>query len=137
MASLADTPPPETALSCGWGREHHWLSGDASAWLRLPPRDPLPGQGPAVGIRPVEFRLIGAGGPGLVNLAEDTQAPDGDSAVWVSADGGAWRPLDPVGPLRPAAGTPAFALVARTIIAVGETAGPNGSRPIIWIGRII
>ena len=74
MASLADTPPPETALSCGWGREHHWLSADASAWLRLPPRDPLPGQPAPAGVRPNEFRLVGAGGPGIVNLAEDTQA---------------------------------------------------------------
>lgn len=137
MASLADTPPPETALSCGWGREHHWLSADATAWLRLPPLDPLPGQPAAAGIRPNEFRLVGAGGPGLVNLAEDTRPPDGDSTIWVSPDGGAWRPLDPVGATRPVAGLGGFAMVGRTIIAVGDTQVPNGTRPTIWIGRII
>ena len=129
VASLAAEPPPETALSCGWGREHHWVSPDGSAWLRLPPRDPLPGLPAGPEVRPIEFRLIGAGGPGLVNLGEDTRAPDGDSAVWVSADGGAWRPVDPVGPLKPAAGTPAFVLVGRTIIAVAEADGAKQLRP--------
>lgn len=137
MASVAAVPPPQTALSCGWGREHHWLSADASAWLRLPPRDPLPGQPAPAGLRPNEFRLVGAGGPGIVNLAEDSQPPDGDSAIWVSADGRAWRRLDTTRPLRPAAGALGFAMVGRTIIAVGDVQGPDGSRPTIWIGRVL
>ncbi len=136
VASLADQPPSPTALSCGWGREHHWLSPDASTWLRLPPLDPLPGQAPPPGIRLIEFRLLAAGGPGLINLGEDSRPPDGDSGLWVSADGSAWRPLDPVGQLQPSAVQTGLAVLGRTIIAVGEDGGAQPGPPLIWIGQI-
>lgn len=110
---------PTTAISCGWGREHHWLSRDGTAWDRLPPRDPLPGQPAPAGERPLEFRLVAAGGPGLVNLAEDTRPPDGDSAVWVSADGRSWQPLEVAGEPPPTVQA-GMVVLGRRVIAIGE-----------------
>ena len=121
VASLDVAPPPQTALSCGWGREHHWLSPDGSSWVRLPPLDPLPGQPQPPGRRPIEFRILAAGGPGLVNLAEDTVPPEGDTRIWVSADGRAWLPVDPPFPV--AGSTQAgIRVVGRHIVAIGENA---------------
>jgi hypothetical protein len=136
MASLDAAPPPsETARSCGWGREHHWLSADGNRWQRLPPLDPLPGQPQPPGLRPLEFRLIAAGGPGIVNLAEDNQAPDGDSGIWLSADGSAWQLLDAPTQLEPAALQMGVASLDDRIVAVGERSDPDGSStPAIWIG---
>lgn len=134
VASLEAKPLPETALSCGWGREHHWLSPDGSAWVRLAALDPLPGQPPNLAPRPIEFRVLAAGGPGLVALDEDSVPPEGDARVWVSADGNRWRSLDP--PF-PAAGNPQAGLVVvgRQIVAVGEPAGA-GQGVAVAIGTI-
>lgn len=135
MASLDDAPPPETALSCGWGREHHWLSADGTSWQRLPPLDPLPGQPPPPGFRPLEFRLISSGGPGIVNLAEDNRPPDGDSGIWLSADGSTWQPVDAPAQLEPASMQMGMAVLGGRIVAVGERSDPDGrSTPAVWIG---
>lgn len=130
----ADGPvAPETALSCGWGREHHWLSADGSAWRRLPPFDPLPGQPVQPGARPIEFRHVVAGGLGLVVLGEDNVPPDTDSALWVSPDGIQWHPITVTGD-RPMSGEPAGVVVkGRTIIVVGGELG-GGSGVVIRIG---
>jgi hypothetical protein len=122
VASLEAAPPPETAFSCGWGQEHHWLSGDGSTWERLPPLDPLPGEPPRPGRRPVEFRLLTAGGPGLVNLAEDSVPPDGDSGIWTSADGIRWQHVDPPFPAPVGTVQSGFVVIGRLIVAVGEKA---------------
>lgn len=118
LASLEGGPPPETALSCGWGREHHWLSADGSAWVRLPPIDPLPGQPPNPGQHPIEFRLLGAGGPGLVNLGEDSVPPDGDVRVWVSEDGNQWQAVD--GPMPAPGPAQAAVFIGRRILVVRD-----------------
>jgi len=123
VASLDAAPPPDTAFSCGWGQEHHWLSPDGSAWVRLPPPDPLPGEPPDPRPRPIEYRLVIAGGPGLVNLTEDSVPPDSDSGIWVSADGVGWQGVDPRFP-GPAGTVPSgLAVFGRQIVAVGEKAG--------------
>ena len=70
-ASLDAPEPPRTALSCGWGRETHWWSRDGASWQRLEPIAPGPGESPLPGPRAIEFRVITAGGSGLVNLGED------------------------------------------------------------------
>jgi hypothetical protein len=134
MASVGAAPPPDTALSCGWGREHHWLSPDGSSWVRLPPLDPLPGQPPNPGRRPIEFRLLAAGGPGLVLLGEDSLPPDGDARIWVSMDGNAWQPLD--APF-PGTGNPqaGMVVVGRQIVAVGDPIG-GGEGIGVAIGTI-
>ena len=116
---------PETALSCGWGREHHWLSEDGTAWQRLAPFDPLPGQQPDPAPHPVEFRNVVAVGRGLVDPGEDNVRPDGDTSLWVSMDGRAWRRLDAIGE-RPPAGSPAgTAIRGNTIVVVGEADEPG------------
>jgi hypothetical protein len=134
VASLHAEPrrDRENALSCGWGREHHWISPDASAWVRLPPLDPLPGQPPAPGARPIESRLLAAGGPGLVNLSEDSVPPEGDSRIWVSADGRTWKPIDAPYPAPAGSVASAMAIVGRQIVAVGD----EGVRPSISIGSV-
>ena len=119
LASLANSPP-QTALSCGWGREHHWISPDASSWRRLPPFDPPPGQPPPPGARPVEYRLLAAGGPGLVDLAEDAIPPDGDVRVWISADGIGWQPLNAPSILPAGTLHSAFAVIGRRIVVIGD-----------------
>lgn len=119
LVAAEGSDEPTTAISCGWGREHHWLSRDGNAWDRLPSGDPLPGQPAPAGERPLEFRLVAAGGPGLVNLAEDTRLPDGDSAVWVSADGRSWEPLDVAGDAPPSVQA-GMVVVGRRVIAIGE-----------------
>jgi hypothetical protein len=135
VASLEAAPPPETAFSCGWGQEHHWLSRDGSAWVRLPPLDPLPGQPPKPGRRPIEFRLVTAGGPGLVNLAEDSIPPDGDSGIWVSADGIAWQRVDPPFPGPGGSIQSGFVIIGREIVTVGEKAG-MGQGVEVSVGRV-
>jgi hypothetical protein len=121
--------PPDTALSCGWGREHHWLSADGSSWVRLLPLDPLPGQPPNPGQHPIEFRLLSAGGPGLVLLGEDSVPPEGDARIWVSADGNRWQPLD--APF-PGTGNPqaGMVVVGRQTVAVGD---PIGGGQGVWV----
>ncbi len=120
---------------CGWGLEHHWLSPDGSAWVRLPPLDPLPGQPPKPGGRPIEFRLMTAGGPGLVNLAEDSMPPDGDTGVWVSPDGIGWQRVEPAFP--GPAGTIQGGLVVseRAIVVVGEIGGAEQGFEVV-LGRV-
>lgn len=135
VASLKVEPPPLTALSCGWGREHHWLSADATAWERLPPLDPLPGQPAALGIRPLEFRLLGGKGAGLLNLAEDSEPPDGDVGLWASADGATWARLEKFGQLQPNAVVTGLVVIGDSLIAIGEGKADEGYRPVVWIGR--
>ena len=140
VASIDDAPPTTTAISCGWGREHHWLSADASSWRRLAPRDPPPGQPAAPGIRPIEFRLLASAGPGLVLLGEDSQPPDGDSALWASADGATWVPIDVIGRPRPPSPTWGFVVVGTRVVTVGEAGGAAGVgpfRPVLWVGRVV
>ena len=137
VAGLDGAPAPDrSALSCGWGREHHWLSADGESWRRLAPLDPLPGEPIDRRVRPLEFRLLASGGPGLVNLAEDRRAPEGDSGLWTSVDGRAWEPVDTFGPVRPNAGTSGFAILGAGVIAIGDVGEAGGWKPAIWTGQI-
>lgn len=132
VSSTDAEPPAKTALSCGWGREHHWLSADGTAWRRLPPLDPPPGLPAALDERPSEFRLGAGTEHGLVTLGEDTKAPDGDSGLWVSEDGATWRSIEAFSNTRPMAGLSASAVVGRTVIAIGDDVGG----PRIWVGQV-
>ena len=115
-----DEGPPQTALSCGWGREHHWLSEDGSSWRRLAPLDPLPGEAANPAARPLEFRLLIPAGQGLIDLAEDNRPPAGDTAIWISGDGTSWRSI-PAGGQVPPAGAPAGSAMADgRLVVVGE-----------------
>lgn len=113
-------------LSCGWGREMHWLSLDARSWqpVRMPWHDPkVP---PAAGTL-IEFRLVEAGGPGLVAVGEG--ADDGRPSLFASVDGRTWEkvPTDDLFPVSTVAN--AMALDGRRIVVT--TDGPT-----IWIGTI-
>lgn len=133
-ASLIATPP-ETALSCGWGQEHHWLSDDGSRWQRLAPFDPLPGQPVNPSPRPLEFRIVIPGARGLIDLGEHNVPPEDVSSVWVAIDGGSWRQLDASGDLPPAGSPTGLAVRGNTIVAVGDADQP-GRGVSIRIGTI-
>jgi hypothetical protein len=72
----------DPSLSCGWGRETAWVSRDGRAWTQVF----VDGRQPAGTL--IEFRLMVAGGPGLVVLGEGV---DIGPQLWVSADGARWQ----------------------------------------------
>jgi hypothetical protein len=132
-ASL-ETGPPVTAQSCGWGVETHWWSPDGRSWKRLPPvawrlaSEVPPGPGPA------EFRLIAAGGPGLVNLGEDLS---GGVRLYGSRDGQVWKELDQMDGVRPSESVSGMAVLNGRVIAVGQAWDGRSSgafEPAVWIG---
>lgn len=117
LASTDSLPPsPQTATSCGWGREHHWISVDGTEWERVDPA--------AVGGRaPIEFRNLVAGGPGIVLVGEENLPPSPDPGVWTSADGRSWQPVAAARPLPPDAFPLAIAIRGREIILAAQGAG--------------
>jgi hypothetical protein len=130
VASPRDSPP-QIGLSCGWGTDHHWLTDDPTAWQRIQ-IGPRFGQQAAPGARPLEFSKLSALRAGLVNLAEDTLPPDGDSNVWVSEDGRGWRPIQSLGePL--VAGFAAFATLNDRFIVVDASGQLDDGRPGVGI----
>jgi len=91
--AAADSGPPRTAFSCASGTEHHWVLRDGHAWERI---DPIQ----APGEHPIEFRVVVAGGPGLIVLGESSPPASPDTALFSSSDGRRWtaiRPRQPVG----------------------------------------
>lgn len=105
----------------------------------MPPASPsLPAPGePALppGIL-IEYRLVVPGGPGLVNLGEQS---GGGARTWVSADGRAWAALDEPNALRPSKDMASGMVVdGRRLVVVGD-AWEGGSEPgvaAIWIGAV-
>lgn len=134
-ASVAFVALPDTALSCGWGMETHWWSSDGRAWVRLPSLLPLPGEPPLTGPGLIEFRLITAGGPGLLNLGEDRL---GGVRLWTSTDGREWQDEGAMG-LRLNQDLPSgVAVLNGSIIAVGNAwdgSASNPGEPAVWIGQ--
>lgn len=127
---------PSTALVCGWGRETHWISPDGEQWRRLDPVTPGPGETFPPGRRLIEFRLVAAGGPGLLNIGEDT---DGGAALWTSVDGSAWRPTSPEPQFEPRrVMITDFVVRDRTIVAVGDDFDPAAMNDdaAIWVGTV-
>ncbi|MDQ3691129.1 MAG: hypothetical protein M3406_14060 [Chloroflexota bacterium] len=91
--ATAHSDPPRTALSCASGTEHHWVLREGHAWERIDPMQ-------APGEHPIEFRVVVAGGPGLIVLGESSPPASPDTALFSSSDGRQWtalRPLQPVG----------------------------------------
>lgn len=125
-----------TALSCGWGRETHWVSPDGERWQRLEPVRPGPGETFPPGRRLIEFRLISAGGPGLLNIGEDT---DGGAALWTSVDGSVWTPTSPEPQFEPMRiMISGFVVRDRTIVAVGDDFDQVAMNDdaAIWVGTV-
>jgi hypothetical protein len=119
-------PAPPPNQSCGWGVETHWLTADGQEWRRDIPIGAQPGAIIPDGTL-IEFRLIAAGGPGLVALGEGSKV--NAAGIYVSGDGIQWQALPPPG-VFPSAGLPSgFAVGGRTIAVVVE--GPGA-----WIGSV-
>jgi hypothetical protein len=121
-----DVGGPRLDLSCGWGSEVHWLTADGSGWQRVVP---VGAQGGAAAKRGelIEFRLVAAGGPGLVVLGEGSETSV--ASIFVSADGVHWFPTGPDEQF-PAGIIPSgFVIGGRVIAAVAD--GPSA-----WIGTV-
>ncbi|HEV8697397.1 MAG TPA: hypothetical protein VGQ89_06880 [Candidatus Limnocylindrales bacterium] len=119
-------PAPAVDFSCGWGVETHWLTSDGREWQRDIPIGAQRGA-----IIPdgelIEFRLVAAGGPGLVVLGEGSKV--GSAGIYVSADGTRWQAVGPAG-VFPSGSLPnGFAVGGRTIATVVD--GPRA-----WIGSV-
>lgn len=132
LASADPLPPSPTATSCGWGREHHWVSADGTTWERVNPMVPLPD--PA----PIEFRNVVAGGPGLVVFGEENLPPSPDPNVWTSPDGRRWQRAEPMGGLPVEEFPLAIAVGERQLVLVAEhwDGGSERGTVEIWIGEI-
>ena len=124
----------ETSLSCGWGRTTLWVSKDGRRWRGGQPVAPAPGGAMPAG-RPMDYHIVRAGGPGLVNVI---QADDG-LLVWVSADGLDWKPVTSRPPMPPKSTFSDLVIYGRHIVAVGEEWDPDApnevSRGVVWIGE--
>jgi hypothetical protein len=125
---------PVTAQSCGWGVETHWWSADGRSWKRLPPVAwRLASEVPS-GPGPAEFRLITAGGPGLVNLGEDLA---GGIRLYGSRDGQTWKEIDQLDGVRPSDSMSGMTVLDGRVIAVGQAWDGRSSgafEPAVWIG---
>ena len=129
LASMAEpvVPDPVDAdLTCGWGNEVHWLTADGTAWQRVVPGGALNGVVPNPG-ELIEFRLVSAGGPGLVVIGEGAQV--GSASVFVSADGVNWRRTPPPKQFPAGIAPYGFVIGGRVIAAVAD--GPSA-----WIGTV-
>ena len=136
---IASTDPDLLALSCGWIFETHWLSLDGLEWERLPdlfPRKPQPLPDPIPPHRLISWQTMAAGGPGLVvvdpELIGRTDSSN-SSAMWTSADGRTWVRTGNGPHLPPNEQPVGLAVIGRTVLAVGERQGGDGS---VWIGTV-
>jgi hypothetical protein len=130
MAVPHDLGPPPPATSCFLGSELAWVSEDGERWERIDPAQ-------APGDRPVEFRLIVAGGPGLVLVGESAGAASPDTTLYASPDGRVWSALDPALPI---GNDVAMAMAVRgdEIIVVADTFADDPEQPrwAVWIASV-
>ena len=128
LASLADVPlrEPLDATSCVSGDEQQWASEDGERWARVE-RDGGAEQ-------PIEFRVVAAGGPGLVLLGESSGPDSPDTRFFGSADGITWNAL---GTEEPMLSDVAIGMVVRgrEIIALTESWGAEKTTLRVWRGR--
>ena len=128
MAESPELRPPSIALSCGFGSEHHWISRDGERWEGIDPMD-----GPAE--HPIEFRVVVAGGPGLIVLGESSPPASPDTALFSSPDGRRWTR---VGPRQPIGSGVAIGIAVRDrrVLAVADHFDGNHSETRIWLGSV-
>lgn len=119
-------PPRPDATSCMSGSEQLWASPDGSAWQRID--EPGPPE-----LRPIEYRAVVAGGPGVVLLGEGSGPASPDTTLFTSPDGMAWHA---VGPEAPISEDMAIGLVVRDrqVLAVTEHWDGTQSSFRAWIG---
>jgi hypothetical protein len=128
LASLEDAPSRDAveATSCVTGDEQQWTSEDGQRWVRVRPA--------AAEERPIEFRVVSAGGPGLVVLGESSGPASPDTMLFGSADGLTW---DVLGGAQPMLSDVAIGMVVRgaEIIALTETWDEPKTTLRVWRGR--
>jgi len=128
VASIVDVPSPrpEMATSCALGDEAQWVSADGLTWKRV--------EFALDEVRPIEFRLVLAGGPGLVALGEGSGPESPDTMLFGSRDGIRWQVLSDAEPMLTDV---ARALVVRggEIIAVTENWDGAETTYRVWRGR--
>jgi hypothetical protein len=128
VASIVElpSPRPEMATSCALGDEAQWVSADGLAWERVVFADNE--------LRPIEFRLVHPGGPGLVALGEGSGPESPDTMLFGSRDGIRWEVLSDAEPMLTDVGR---ALVVRgdEIIAVTENWDGAETTYRVWRGR--
>lgn len=128
MAIPIEQGRPASETSCGWGADHGWASADGKTWERFDPAE-------AAGEKPIEFRLIVAGGPGLVLLGESSEPDSPDATMFTSADGRSWTPVAPQVPMGD--GTPqALAVRGRQVIAIADHFDGEQLLWQVWVGTV-
>jgi hypothetical protein len=126
LAALSPLPPPPPSIdatSCSIGDERVWRSADGDAWTLVDRPD---------GAQPIEFRVIAAGGPGLVLLGETSAPASPDTVLFASPDGAEWHAL--VG--RPLDQHTAIALAVRgdAVVAITEDWTDVQVVQRVWLG---
>ncbi len=126
MVASLELRPPATATSCVTGSEHHWVSRDGTAWRDAGPA----GEGP--GEHPIEFRLVVAGGPGLVLLGEGSGPASPDTSLFTSPDGVEWTAAEPLQPVGDGVAL-GMTVRGRQLIAVTDHFDGTSSRLSVWL----
>lgn len=107
------------------GTDQHWASVDGERWVRA-------GRLPAGAASPIEFRVMAAGGPGLILLGESSRPASPDTTLFTSSDGLAWTAIEPPGPIRTDVAV-GLVVRGRHLIAVTESFSDDaGSRFRSW-----
>jgi hypothetical protein len=114
------------ATSCAWGLEHGWVSVDGG-WDRVDPAK-------QAGERPIEFRLIASGGPGLVLLGESSGEASPDTTLYTSPDGRVWTPVAPALPMGDDVAM-GMAVRDREVVVIADAYGddPEHPRYAVWV----
>jgi hypothetical protein len=128
MAAPLEAGPPAPALSCAFGRELAWISVDAETWEQVDNEA-------APGLRPTEFRLVKAGGPGLVLLGESSGPASPDTMLFTSPDGRAWTPVEPLDPIGNGVGT-GLVVRDRQVIVVSDHSVGGPSQFQVWLATV-
>jgi hypothetical protein len=122
-------PEPQTAVSCGWGRQHNWMSADGEQWLRTDPAA-------APDMTPTEFRVVSAGGPGVVVLGESSGPASPDTNLFTSADGQAWSVVEPREPFGRGVAI-GMVVQGRRVVAIVDDSDEFGSTTFrVFVGEI-
>ena len=119
-------PPRPDATSCMSGSEQMWTSVDGAAW------QPVNEPGLAE-LRPIEYRAVVPGGPGLVLLGEGSGPGSPDTTLFTSPDGMAWNAVGPQGPISEDIAI-GLAVRDRQVLAVTEHWDGTESSFRAWIG---
>lgn len=128
QVATSDALPPMTALSCGWGTSHHWISEGGISWERVDPA--------AAGREyPIETRLASAGGPGLVVLGESSKPASPDTTLFTSPDGTTWIAVPPALPVGSAVGV-GLAVRGNEVVAITEDFDGQRSDVAAWVVRV-